>query len=794
MRYWGKSRFYYLCLLTLYLFTTLPAQNQDGIAGRVFDAENGSPLAGASIVNVQTGTGIASGTKGEFVFNLSKGSVHIQVTYVGYQKLDTILHISGRSHVDFYLQPDVIQYEEVSITADKEEDYVGSIEMSKISMRRDDIKGLPGFMGESDPIRFLQLTPGVQSSTEGGIGFYVRGGGVDQNLVLYDHATIYNPGHLLGFVSVFNPDLVNSVSITKSGIPARHGGRLSSVIEVSPERGRSDSLRIMGQIGLVSSRVALSRSVLKERGSFVISARRASIDLFVKPLIVPLIKGSNPYVNGSSYNFYDFNGGFTYRIGKKDYISISGYYGRDHYMMNRESNLGNTTFHWGNAIISGIWTHSFTEKTILATSISHTSYDFDVAGSYSDYSFSMISDIQDYKWKSQLSWEKGKMHYSAGVELSRHAFTPNDVDVEVGGLDMQFLDFNKLYAYEGGAFLELEFPIGNRIGIAAGFRYSFFNQVGPYTEYVRDELTQVNDSILYPAGTSLAFYHHPEPRITAKYDLSEKASLKASYMHMAQYLHLATGAAISLPTDIWLPSSRSIPPQIGDQVSIGYFRSLASGMFESSVELYYKSSSNQVEFIRGILNNSVHMTMEENLALGKGRSYGAEFFLRKRKGTISGWFGYTLARSERQFDRLNDGKVYPAKNDRRHDISLATVWQINKLWSVSSVFIYVSGQAYTLPVGRYIIQGNLVNEYGEINNYRMPAYHRLDLSAKRSNLTRRGNISTWSFSIYNAYNRANPFYISFEATGNLEEYSIEVRPEYVSLFPIIPTISWQFEF
>lgn len=782
------------CFPSLFLFQQVRAQGEISLNGRILDAVSGNALVGASILDTGSGRGTSSGNNGEFTLNLRKGQAQIEVAYLGYHRLDTILRISKSAYYELMLYPDTIEYEEVTITANASRDYVNSVQMSEIQLKKEDIVKLPALMGESDPVRFLQLTPGVQSSTEGGLGFYVRGGGVDQNLVLYDHATIYNPGHLLGFVSVFNPDLIQNVSLIKSGIPARYGGRLSSVVRVNPERGRSDSLRIRGQLGMVSSRISLSRSFNGERGSFVVSARRASIDLIVKPLILPLVENSSPYFNESTYRFYDFNGGISYRIGVKDYFNFSAYYGNDNYGVTRSSIRGQSEMNWGNRIVTGKWTHLFSNRLRLGTSVSHTSYNFGLSGAQSEYSFNLASSIRDYNLRSQADLLLDNHKLAAGFELTRHSFTPNDIDVKAFGFVLEFLEFNRLFAYEGGLFLDDEFSLSDRMSVAMGIRYSFFNQIGPYKEYIYDELSQVKDSVLYPSGQSLAFYHQPEPRLSVKFQLNKDASLKASYMHMAQYVHLATASTVSLPMDIWLPSSRTVQPQLGDQVSLGYFRNWLNSPYESSVELYYKTTRNQIEFIRGVMTNSLHMTMEENLAAGDGRSYGAEFFLRKKSGELTGWIGYTIARTERQFDRINEGKIYPAKFDRRHDLSIASMYTINDHWDVSGIFIFVSGNAFTLPLGRYIIQGNLINEYGGVNNFRMPPYHRLDLSATRTRVTLKGNISSWNFSIFNVYNRSNPFYLYFKATGDLEEYRLDVEPEMISLFPVIPSVSWRFEF
>ncbi len=788
----GKTLF----LGLLWLFMVLPGSGQErkALEGKVLDGNTGDALVGAAVSDSISGRGTVSGTGGTFKLMLGGTQSRISVSYLGYQKLDTVLALTGPVHIEFKLYRDTIEYEQVTITSESGRDNVQSVRMGEIQLKQEDFIRLPALLGETNPLAYLQLTPGVQSTTEGGIGFYVRGGGVDQNLVLYDQAVVYNPGHLLGFVSVFNPDLVRKVSLIKSGIPARYGGRLSSVVLLDPDRGISDSLRIRGQVGLISSRISVSRSILKGRGSFVVSARRASIDLVVKPLILPFIEEANPYFNESDYRFYDFNGGLTVKFGDKDHLHFSGYYGNDLYEMNRGSIDAQSDMTWGNTVAAGKWIHIFSDRMSLSTSVTHSRYDFGFAGHQSEYAFSLASSIRDYKLSTQLERFSDKHKLAMGFDLTHHTFSPNDIDVKASGFTLAFLEFSRLYAYEGGVYFDDEYVLSDRISLAMGLRYSFFSQVGPYKEYIIDEVTMEKDSVLYPDGQTIAFYHQPEPRISVKIGVGKSASIKASYMHMAQYVHLATSSSVSLPTDFWFPSSRTVRPQTGDQVSIGYFRDWGGGQYETSLEVYYKSSRNQVEFIRGVVNNSLHMTLEENMAVGGGRSYGTDLFIRKISGRLTGWIGYTLARTEKEFERINQGKIYPAKYDRRHDLSVAVLYEINKRWNASAVFIFASGNAFTLPVARYIIQGNLINEYGEINNFRMPPYHRLDLSVSRTRVTPRGNLSSLNFSIYNVYNHANPFYFYFETSGNLEEYRLDVEPKMVSLFPIIPSLSWRFEF
>lgn len=790
----SRAAFLFAILLQMCTAVILTAQERIVVSGTVMDCETREPLQGCSVVEIRSGTGAVTAPSGDFTIALSPGKATLRMTYIGYAEVDTNLTVSRSiPELKICLSPSPVQYDEVVVKAD-EKSFTEAVRMGDVTLSREVMERMPKFLGEADPIRLLQLTPGVQSSTEGGVGFYVRGGNLDQNLVLFDGATVYNPGHLMGFVSAFNPDVLQDVSLVKSGIPARFGGRLSSVLQVNPLRGRSDTLHMQGQVGLVASRLTLNRSFAGNRGSFVLAARGASMDLFVKPVIFPLLADVNPFLNQSSYSFYDFNGGISYRLGERDYIHFTAFYNNDRFAIERSERMAETGMDWGNFILSGKWSHLFGNGAMLQTSFFRTDYHFDLSGSQSEFIFSLLSSVEDYALKSVLDHVWGNHRFSAGIELAHHQFTPNDIDVAAGDLVMNFLSYNRLYAYEGGVFVSDEFEISSRLALSLGIRYSFFNQTGPYTEYVYEGTSPFPDSVTYPAGASLAFYHHPEPRISARYRLNENASLKASYMHMAQYVHLATSSTVSLPTDIWLPSSRDIRPQYGDQYGLGFFRSFLDGAYEGSVELYYKQSRNQLEFLRGVLSNSLRLSLMDNIAIGKGRAYGLEFLLRRNAGRLTGWTGYTLSRSVRLFEEVNEGKIYPAKFDRRHDVSLAAMYKLNDRWNLSAAFIYVSGSAFTLPVARYVIEGNLVNEYGEVNNYRMPPYNRLDLSATRSAQWRNGMTSTWDFSVYNVYNRSNPFYIYFATTGNLDSYQLEVDPVMVTLFPIVPSVSWKFKF
>jgi hypothetical protein len=442
---------------------------------------------------------------------------------------------------------------------------------------------------------------------------------------------------------------------------------------------------------------------------------------------------------------------------------------------------------------SMLWYHKIPGKGELNTNISWTSYKFNLAGSQSDYYFGLFSAVEDFALKSSLLLKKDRKQLITGIELTDHSFVPNRINAQAGDFIVNFGQLSSMHSLEGGIFADAEVPLSERFSLAAGLRISFFDHHGPYTGYERNSLGQITDTVSYPAGKSLAFFINPEPRMVLKYQVSNNSSIKASYMRVAQYVHLATSATASLPTDIWLPSSRDLEPLIGDQVSLGYFRNFSKSGLEFSTELYYKKMQNQLEFLRGIVYNSINGNLLANLAVGSGRSYGVEFYLGKKRGRTTGWISYTLSRTEEKFDVINGGYFYPAKYDRRHDISATLSREFNEKWSGSVVYVYVSGNAFTMPIGRYIIQGNIVNQYGDVNSYRMPSYNRMDVSLTRKIVVKRWS-SDLTLSVYNVYNRANPYYIYFEAIGDLEKYTLQVKAVAVTLFPVIPSVSWNFKF
>jgi hypothetical protein len=783
-----------LYILLLFLFLPRLYSQELVIKGNVYNKITHQIITAVSIYDRTTLRGTTTDNSGNFKISLPRGEHKIVFSYTGFEHNDTIIFLYENIELSVPLTPLTVSVNEVTISADRLRDHVSSLLMGSFTLTNKEMKMLPSLLGETDPIKLLQLTPGVQSGSEGNIGFYVRGGGTDQNLILYDNTLLYNPGHLLGFFSVFNPEIIKDISIIKSGIPAQYGGKASSVIMLDSFKGNRDSIDVKGSLGIISSRLSIGGPVFKKRGTFVLGARRTYLELFVEPLIRKIVKSKSFLQNKSRYNFYDFNAGASLKISNLDNLTFSGYFGRDNFTLGRTGIDQQNSLKWGNSLASLNWDHKINGNGEWNTNISWTRYNFELSGSQSSYFFGLYSSIEDYTVKSNVLFKQNEKQISTGFELTKHSFIPNRIDARADSYILNFEQFSTMNAVEGALFCDGTIPLSSKLSISAGLRLSFFDHRGPYRKIESNSLGQVTDTLDYPRGKSLAFFAYPEPRIVLKYQFNPYNSIKASFMRIAQYVHLATSASASLPTDIWIPSTSGLKPLIGDQVSLGYFKNFLNRNFDFSAELYYKKMNNQLEFLQGVIYNSIEGNMDENIAVGYGQSYGVELYLQIKSGKSTGWISYTLSRAEQKFNEINEGYIYPAKYDRRHDVAITYVRKFNQKWSASAVFIYTSGNAYTLPIGRYIIQGSVVNQYGSVNSFRMPAYNRLDVSLNRTIITKKNRTSELIFSVYNIYNRANPYFIYFQASGDLDKYSLEVKPVVVSLFPIIPSVSWSFKF
>jgi hypothetical protein len=635
----------------------------------------------------------------------------------------------------------------------------------------------------------IQLMPGIQTAGEGSTGFYVRGGALDQNLMMLDHATIYNPSHMFGFFSIFNGSTLQGVDVYKSGIPAYHGGRLSSVTRVTTRRGNNQKVKGEGGIGLIAANVLVEGPLNKNKGSFLIAARRTYVDVFAKGLReLSILK------QDINYYFYDLNANIDYPLSANDQLSFRGYLGKDHFVYNTGSGFSNR-INWKNTAASLSWKHTAPGGLFSELALNTSLYDMGFGAAINTYNFSIVSDIHDRGLTWQFNLKRGMHDLAWGATYTYHTVNPNNINASSEDVELTFSQPIKLRAEEGSVFFNDKIQVGSRLEISAGIRASAYRHKGAFTRYIEDENFQILDTVEYGKGKSIKTYANLEPRVAVRYSLTENASVKASYDRTAQYMHMAPLSSVSLPLDIWVPSSSTIQPQTANQYSAGYYRNFAKPGLESAVVLYYKTMDRQIEYREGvIIGYSKGYNFDDNFVFGKGTSYGAEFSVKKSSGRVTGQVSYTLAKTTRTFPALNKGLSFPAKYDRRHDLSIIANMEYTSRWSFSGVFVFGTGNTLNLPVARYIIQGNVVNEYGSRNALRMPPYHRLDLAATYIARKTDRFEASWIFSVYNVYNRRNPYYIYFETEGDLNKYELKTNLKQVSLFPVIPAITYRLKF
>lgn len=790
-----QTIFYYRLLLMLFLFSAnhlVLAQEKFTVSGYVKDASTGEYMMAANVYVTELQKGSTTNAYGFYSLTLPRGNYSLRFSFIGYEDQLKSIELVSNTSLNIELQPQSVQIEEVEVTAKGNDENTKSTDMGRVGIDVEKIKTLPAFMGEVDVMKTIQLMPGVQSAGEGNAGFYVRGGGPDQNLILLDEAVVYNASHLFGFFSVFNADAVKNVELYKGSMPANFGGRLASVVDVSMKEGNSKALNVDGGIGLISSRLTIQGPIKKDTSSFIISGRRTYIDVLMKPFI----KETSAF-NGSGYYFYDLNAKFNYRFSDKDRVFVSGYFGKDVFNYNNKNAGFNVRIPWGNATATVRWNHLFNSKLFMNVSAIYSRYQFEFGASQDDFEFALFSGITDWNGKADFFYLPNPRHtIKFGAFYTFHTFIPSSASAKQGDLVFDTGGRVKLFGHESALYVNDDFDLNEDIRISVGLRYSLFNQVGPFTRYVKDPTMGTNsDTIVYGRGERVALYHGPEPRASVRYSLSKASSLKAAYTRNLQYIHLASLSAVSLPTDVWVPSTDRVNPQIGNQYSVGYFRNFKNNHYEASVELYYKTMKNQVEYREGAQpDDDVKDNPDNNFVFGKGWAYGSEFFLKKKSGKFNGWVGYTLSWTKRQFEDLNNGEWFYAKFDRRHDVSVALIYEPNKKWTFGMVFVYATGNAITLPYAWYMIQDQVVFDYAPRNSIRMPAYHRLDFSATLKGKETKKYKSSWNFSIYNVYSRLNPYFLYIDQSGSPVEGTLSIKAKQVSLFPILPSVTWNFSF
>jgi len=772
------------------------------LSGVVKDLINGETITGAYVILKDTLSttpphGSVTNNSGFFSITVEKGYYLLNVSHLGYKQMTENITITSNQKRNIEMEPAVFAADEVVITGQAADRNVTAVDVGKVEMKIEAIKAMPAFMGEVDVLKSIQLLPGIQSGTEGNSGFYVRGGNADQNLILLDETPIYNPGHLFGFFSIFNADALKSVEVVKSGMPANYGGRLASIIDVHQKEGNMKNYELDGGIGIVFSRFTLQGPIKKNKASFIISGRRTYIDWIAQPFL----KKDSP-LKGAKFYFYDLNAKFNIIIDDKHRIYIGGYYGNDVYGFKSKNGNINSVFQWGNGAASIRWNYIISPKLFLNTSGTFSDYQFKTEMKQGVYNFGIYSGIRDYAIKSELTFLPNPNHNTKfGVHYIFHTFFPSDYEVEAGqSNNLTIPKSEPFYANELAIYANDEWNIVKWLKISYGLRYSHFSHIGKFTRYILDDQLQILDSILYKSGQIAKQYNHAEPRFSARFLLDPSTSLKVSYTLNYQYLHQISLATISLPTDVWMPSTSFIKPQVGHQVSLGVFRNFNKNMFEAYIDAYYKQMNNLSEYQEGLDLSFLQVNPDQILTQGKGYSWGVEFFLQKNTGWFTGFIGYTLSYTKRKFSELNTQNWFWAKYDRRHDVSISLNFDVirNKL-SISTVWVFASGNTMTIPVGYYLFNGNIITEYSDKNAYRMPPYHRLDISVNWNIVKRKHFETGLSLSIYNVYNRKNPFFIFYDSTTNFDlnaqppVFDMTTKAYKMSLFPIIPSITWNFK-
>ncbi len=755
--------------------------SKNTISGHIKDGRTGEMLIGATVYVKEAQTGTSSNLYGFYSLSLIPGSYTLTFSYIGYQPKEQSINLTTDLNLAIELVVAEETLDEVVIMGVRQDKNVKSAEMSVVKMESKTIRQIPALFGETDVIRALQLMPGVKAVAEGSTGFSVRGGSSDQNLVLLDEATVYNAGHLLGFFSVFNNDAVKDVTLYKGDIPAAYGGRLSSLLDVRMKEGNSKKFSGTGGIGLIASRLTLEGPIVNENTSFILSGRRTYADIFI-----PLF--GNADLNGSKLYFYDLNAKINHIFDEKNRVFISAYMGKDVFKNEFAGmKLGNGTF-------TARWNHLFSQKLFSNFTLLKSTYQYMLGTPEGEAnSFEWKSRLDDYSAKADFTFFLNPENtVKFGVSSTYHAFDPGRAK---GIGDTTFFDeyvLPKNYGLESGIYLSNEQKIGSLVTLKYGLRFSMFQNIGSSTVYNFDENYETIDSTIYPKSDFYNTYFGLEPRLGITYLLTENSSIKASYSHTVQYLQLAQNSTAGTPLDIWFQASPNVKPQLSDQGAVGYFRNFLNNNIEASVEGYYKYMRNSIDF-KDHAQLLLNKELEGELRFGESWSYGLEFMVRLVKGPITGWVSYTLSKAERQVKEINNGSPYPAPYDKPNDVAIVFNYDINKRLTIGANWVYSTGSPVTFPTGRAIIGNKIVPIYSDRNQYRMPAYHRLDISATLRGKDRHEKkfYGEWNFSVYNAYARKNAWAINFVQDS---EYQYQTYAEKTYLFSIIPSITYNFHF
>lgn len=760
-------------------FHSLQAEKLTTISGFVRDSASGEELIGATIRFQNSSLGCVTNNYGYYSLSIPPGEYTIIVSYIGYKSIQRKINLKENLKWNIELQQKVDYLEEVKVVANSPRKRLESTSMGTNNIEVGELKNIPVIFGEQDILKTIQLMPGVKPAGEGFNGFYVRGGTNDQNLILLDEAPVYNASHLLGFFSVFNNDAIKDAQLIKGSNPAEYGGRLSSVLDIKMKNGNTKRFSGSGGIGLIASRLTLEAPLKKDKGSIIVSGRRTYADLFLR-------MSSDSDFEDTKLYFYDLNVKANYKLGEKDRIYISAYKGRDVFSYDNSMDLD-----WGNNMMTLRWNHIFNEKLFVNTTMLYSDYNYSMTDYY-DYDYvDIASGIEDHNLKVDFQYFLNASNtLRFGANVIRHSFLPGRIDFngkEENENDKRL--FNRK-AWESSAYISNEFRLGEKMNVNLGLRFSDMRLMGGGEYSLYDQDGNKYDTKSYKKGETVSNFSYLEPRVSVNISTGSSSAIKAGYSRNIQYMHIVSNTAGGTPFDIWYPVSRMVKPQKADLYSLGYFKNFRKGMYEASLETYYKSMGNQIEY-----KNGADIFMNEDIdgefVFGKARSYGLEFLLRKNQGALRGWLSYTLSRTEKQFEKINNGSWFPGRQDRLHDISLVAMYKLSPRIELSANWIYYTGDAVTFPSGKYQLADNVVNLYAERNANRMPDYHRLDLGIVYNIKTKGRFRSWWTFSIYNAYGRDNAFMMYFRESKTNPSMSEAVK---VSLFSVVPSISWNFRF
>ena len=775
----------FILLFLLPGFTALAdeALPENVVRGRITDASTGEPLVGATVFARELRIGSAANASGYYSLSLPSGIHVLEVSFVGYQTRALRLEVRSQVSLDVALEPQDQVLSEVVVQDRRAGEHVERTEMGVVRLPSQTIRQVPAFMGEVDILKVIATLPGVQSAGEGSSGFNVRGGGIDQNLILMDEAPVYNASHLMGFFSVFNNDVLKDISLYKGNIPAAYGGRLSSLLDVRVKEGDLQSFGGSGGIGSISSRLMLQGPILEDRVSFIAAGRRSYADVFL-----PL--ANDPDIRDNRLFFYDLNLKLFASLDDRNRLQFSAYNGRDVFRFGEDDPF---TMGWGNTTYSLSWNHILHPDWLLDVNAVYGGYDYAFRNEGGSTNFLWEAGNNDLGLKTTLAWFPNENNsLKAGFSTFYHRFNPGIFK----GIDDSSL-FGEIgaggsNALQHGIFISNEQKLGGRWSAEYGLRFSAFQSIGPATVYNFDEAYNYVDSTVYGRGEIYNTWWGLEPRLGVRYSLSENASLKASYNRNRQYLHLASYSDGGNPLDIWVPSSQMIEPQVADQFALGYFLNIPvqGRIVESSVEVFYKDMQNQIDF-RDNAWLLLNPRLEGEFRFGRGWAYGAEFLLRRLEGRLNGWLSYTLSRTERQIETINDGRPYVSSFDRTHNLNLVLNYEASRRVTVSATWVYTTGAPVTFPSGRFAYGGQVVPVYTERNAYRLPAYHRMDLGVTLRGNERPGRSfrGEWNFSLYNAYYRKNTWMIDFRPDSS-EPGKVDAYKVY--LFPIIPAVTYNF--